>query len=183
MKQRLLGLLVAGVMATAGFAATTTSVPAPDAQIAQQIAKEIRMYSRYTIWDHVNLRVNNGEVQLLGEVSQPWKKQDLERLAMNVPGVTSVANELKVLPLSSFDNDIRIRVARAVYGHPSLSRYSMQAVPPIHIIVDNGRVKLEGVVNSDMEKTIAGIQAGSAGLSFGAVENNLRVENPSKKNG
>jgi hyperosmotically inducible protein len=174
-------MLMAGIMATAGFAATTSRVPATDAEIAQKIAKEIRMYSRYTVWDNVNLRVNNGEVELLGEVSQPWKKKDMERLAMNVPGVTSVTNELKVLPLSSFDNDLRIRVARAIYGHPSLSRYAIQAVPPIHIIVDNGHVKLEGVVNNDMEKTIAGIQAGTAGLSFGAVENNLRVENPSKK--
>lgn len=183
MRHKILGLLAAGVMATAGFAATTTKAPATDGEIAHKVAKEVRMYTRYTIWDNVNLRVNNGEVQLLGEVSQPWKKKDIERLAQSVPGVTSVTNELKVLPLSGFDNDLRLRIARAVYGHPSLSRYAIQAVPPIHIIVDNGHVKLEGVVNNEMEKTIAGIQAGTAGLSFGAVENNLRVENPSRKNG
>jgi hyperosmotically inducible protein len=179
--KKILGMLLAGAMATAGFAATATKVPATDAEIAQKIAKEIRMYSRYTIWDNVNLRVNNGEVELLGEVSQPWKKNDMERLAQSVPGVVSVTNELKVLPLSMFDDELRVRVARAIYRHPVLSRYAIQAVPPIHIIVDNGRVKLEGVVNNEMEKTVAGLQAGSAGLSFGAVENNLRVENPSKK--
>jgi hyperosmotically inducible protein len=176
--KKLLGMLM---IAGAALAATTVKVPATDIDIAQKIAKEVRMYTRYTIWDNVNVRVDGGEVQLLGEVSQPWKKQDLERLAQRVPGVTSVTNSLKVLPNSIYDDELRIRIARAIYRHPALSRYAIQAVPPIHIIVDNGRVKLEGVVNNDLEKTVAGLQAGTAGLSFGAVENNLRVENPSKK--
>jgi hyperosmotically inducible protein len=181
MKQKLLGIAITGMLATAGFAATTTTVPQTDAEIANKIAKEFRMYSRYTIWDNVNLRVNEGEVELLGEVSLPWKKKDLERLAERVPGVTSVTNNLRVLPTSFYDDQLRVRIARAIYRHPVLSRYAIQPVPPIHIIVDNGTVRLEGVVNNEMEKTVAGMQAGTAGLSFGTVENNLRVENPSKK--
>jgi hyperosmotically inducible protein len=177
MKKFLGMLMVAGAAA----AATTTKVPATDLEIAQKVAKEVRMYTRYTIWDNINLRVNEGEVELIGEVSQPWKKKDLERLAQRVAGVTSVTNRLKVLPNSLYDDELRIRIARAIYRHPALSRYAIQAVPPIHIIVDNGRVKLEGVVNNELEKTVAGLQAGTAGLSFGAVENNLRVENPAKK--
>jgi hyperosmotically inducible protein len=98
-----------------------------------------------------------------------------------VPGVESVTNELEVLPTSFFDDRLRIQVARAVYRDPSLNRYAIQAVPPIHIIVNNGHVTLEGVVNNEMEKNIAGIRASSAGLSFGQVTNNLRVENPKTK--
>jgi hyperosmotically inducible protein len=114
-------------------------------------------------------------------VSLPWKKVDLGRLVERLPGVESVTNNLKVLPTSSFDDELRIRIARAIFRDPVLSRYAMQVVPPIHIIVENGRVKLEGVVNSEMEKNVAGVRASTAGMSFGSVENNLRVENTSKK--
>ena len=177
-------MLMAAALAGAAVAsaAVKDEVPRTDSQIAEKIAHEVRMYSRYTIWDNVNIRVEDGQVALLGQVSEPFKKADLGRLAQSVEGVTGVANQLEVLPLSSFDNDIRLRVARAVYGDPTLSRYGNQALPPIHIIVDNGRVTLEGVVNSEMEKQIAGTRASAAGLSFGAVTNNLRVENP-RKNG
>jgi hyperosmotically inducible protein len=133
------------------------------------------------MWDNVNIRVNEGSVELSGQVSQPYKKDDLGRLAQRVPGVTSVTNDLQVLPLSSFDNQLRVQVARAIYRDPVLSRYAIQAVPPIHIIVANGHVTLEGVVNSEMEKNVAGLRANGAGLSFGQVTNNLRVENPAHK--
>ena len=72
-------------------------------------------------------------------------------------------------------------IARAIYREPALSRYAIQAVPPIHIIVKNGHVTLEGVVNNELEKNVAAMRASSAGLSFGPVQNNLRVENPKKK--
>ena len=93
----------------------------------------------------------------------------------------SVTNELEVLTTSFSDDRLRVQVARAIFRDPVLSRYSMQAVPPIHIIVDNGHVTLEGVVNNEMEKNVAGIRASGAGLSFGQVINNLQVERPSKK--
>jgi hyperosmotically inducible protein len=80
-----------------------------------------------------------------------------------------------------FDDRLRLQVARAIYRDPVLSRYGIQAVPPIHIIVDNGHVTLEGVVNNEMEKNVAGIRASAAGLSFGQVTNNLQVERPNKK--
>jgi hyperosmotically inducible protein len=139
------------------------------------------MYSRYTIWDNVNISVRDGALELQGQVSQPFKKQDLQRLMQRVPGVTSVTNRLEVLPLSPFDDRLRIRVARAVYGDSTLSRYAIQSIPPIHIIVNNGRVSLEGVVNNELEKNVAFMRASSAGLSFGPVQNNLRVENARPK--
>ncbi|HET9320779.1 MAG TPA: BON domain-containing protein [Bryobacteraceae bacterium] len=177
-------LMLASMLVAAGTAmaaATGTAVASADEQIAKKVVHEIRMYPRYTIWDNVNVQVRDGEVDLTGQVNQPFKKADLGRLAQSVPGVHAVTNELKVLPTSFFDDRIRLQVARAIYRDPALSRYGIQAVPPIHIIVDNGHVTLEGVVNNELEKNVAGMRASQAGLSFGQVINNLRVENPSKK--
>jgi len=182
MTKRLLKLLAVPAFLALGIAsaASKNTVPANDAELANKVAHEIRMYSRYTIWDNINLRVQDGNVELLGHVSQPFKKSDLQRIIQHVAGVRSVSNELEVLPLSNFDDQLRLQVARNIYRDPSLSRYGIQAVPPIHIIVDNGQVTLEGVVNNEMEKNIAGIRA-SQSMSFGPVKNNLRVENSPKK--
>ena len=182
MKQ-FMGKLMLGAALLAGIAGAATKDDGDhsDAALTKKVAHEIRMYDRYTIWDNINIKVNEGNVELLGQVSQPYKKADLARLAQRVAGVRSVTNELEVLPLSNFDDRLRLQVARAIYRDPVLSRYSIQAIPPIHIIVDNGHVTLEGVVNNEMEKNVAGIRANAAGLSFGKVVNNLRVENPSHK--
>jgi hyperosmotically inducible protein len=177
-------LIFASLLLAAGAAmATTGDGPgsSADEQISKKLVHEVRMYSRYTIWDNIAVRVHDGDVELVGQVSQPFKKADLSRIAQKVPGVRSVTNELQVLPTSFFDDRIRLQVARAIYKDPVLSRYAIQAIPPIHIIVDNGHVTLEGVVNNPMEKNVAGIRAGQAGLSFGTVTNNLQVENPGKK--
>ena len=184
MKNRLpFKLMLASALIAAGTVMASTDVPAvsPDTQIAQKVAHEIRMYSRYTMWDNVAVRVREGDVELQGQVSQPFKKADLGRIAQSVPGVRSVTNQLEVLPTSFSDDRLRRQVARAIYRDPVLSRYGIQAVPPIHIIVDNGHVTLEGVVNNEMEKNVAGIRASGAGLSFGQVTNNLQVENHKKK--
>lgn len=181
-------LLMAGVLlcavglasATAGF---NTPEPQSDESIAKQVRHEILMYPYYGIFDDVNYQVSNGSVQLTGAVTEPWKKDVLGRSIQKLPGVASITNSLEVLPLSPMDNRLRWQLARAVYGDPVLSRYAIQAIPPIHIIVDNGHVSLEGVVNSDLEKEVAGLRASSAGLSFGPVLNHLRVENPAAKKG
>jgi len=169
----MLALSVAGA-----YANTTTNYS--DADIAKKLVHEIRMYPYYTIFDNISFRVNDGTVELLGEVNQPFKKDDLGRLAQHVKGVTSITNDVKVLSLSNFDDRLRVQVARAIYRDPVLSRYSLQVVPPIHIIVDQGHVTLEGVVATEMERNEAGIRANGAGLSFGVVTNNLQVEQPNK---
>ncbi len=185
MKTKVLGQFLLAAALLAGTAGASTkdpgTAPKTDADIARQVRHEILMYTRYTIWDDVNFSVSNGSVSLLGDVSQPYKKQDLGRIVQRVPGVASVTNELKVLPLSPQDDRLRLQVARAVYGDPALSRYRNMALPPIHIIVDNGHVMLTGSVNSTLEKEVAGIRASGAGLSFGPVINNLQVENPPAK--
>ncbi len=98
-----------------------------------------------------------------------------------MPGVTSVADKIEVLPLSPNDNLLRRQVAAAIYRDPVFTSYAMEPVPAIHIIVDNGHVTLKGVVATDFEKNLAGIRASSAGLSFGPIVNNLQVEHPAKK--
>jgi hyperosmotically inducible protein len=178
---KLLGMTAVFALAGIAGAATSASGSLTDSDIAAKAVHEIRMYPRYTIWDNISVRVNGGNAELMGQVSQPFKKADLQRIVQRVPGVTSLSNELEVLPVSFNDDNLRIRVARAIYRDAVLSRYAIQTVPPIHIIVKNGHVTLEGVVNSDMEKQVAFMRASSAGLSFGPVQNNLRVENPKSK--
>ena len=176
-------LMLVSMVIAAGTAMAANTNPAGasvDSAIGQKVVHEIRMYPRYTIWDNVSVRVHEGDVELQGQVSLPFKKADLGRLAQHVSGVRSVTNQIEVLPNSFFDDRLRLAVARAIYRDPVLSRYAIQAIPPIHIIVDNGHVTLEGVVNTPMEKTVAGLRA-SQGLSFGQVTNNLQVENPGKK--
>jgi len=178
MKRQVLGR----ILMTAALAAGATIAATPnDADLAKSVRHEILMSSRYTLWDDINFRVNGGNVELLGSVSQPYKKQDIGRLVQRVPGVASVTNELKVLPLSPFDDRLRLQVARAIYSDPVLSRYGMGAVPSIHIIVDNGRVTLTGAVGTQAEKQIAGMRASGAGLGFGPVVNNLSVDQPARK--
>ena len=179
-------ILMAGAVGALGVAAaasTGNAIPSDDANIAKRLTHEIRMYDRYTIWDNINVQVRDGNVELNGQVVQPFKKSDLGRIAKAVPGVASVTNNLQVLPLSPMDDQLRFRVARAVYGDPALNRYAAGALPSIHVIVDNGHVTLEGVVATQADKQIAGMRASGAGLSFGPVVNNLRVENPSPKKG
>jgi hyperosmotically inducible protein len=161
--------------------AKTPALPPTDDTIVKQTGHEIRMYPHYTIWDNITYRVQNGSVELNGEVSQPYKKDDIARIVQRIPGVVSVINNVKVLPLSTNDDRLRLQVARAIFRDPVLSRYSMEPIPSIHIIVDNGHVTLEGVVANEGDKNIAGIRANSAGLSFGMVTNNLMVETSPKK--
>ncbi len=186
MRRKILGKMLAAALllgAGAAGASTKQSAPAPlsDEGIAARLAHEVNMYPYYSIWDSLSFRVSNGQVELLGAVNQPFKKSDIERIAQRVPGVISVSDQVKVLPLSPSDDRLRLQIARAIYADPLLSRYGMVPVPPIHILVENGHVTLTGVVDSETEKGVAGIRASGAGLSFGPVTNNLVVERPAKK--
>lgn len=188
MNKRFLGraLMTAALLAGAGIAGAVTKESTTgsrgDADIAKALAREVRMYPRYTIWDDVSFRVVNGQVELFGAVNQPFKKKDIERLARRVPGVVSIKDGIKVLPLSPNDDRLRLQVARAIYGYSALSRYALNPLPSIHIIVENGRVTLTGVVANEADRNIAGIRAAGAGLGFGPVVNKLEVENqPAKK--
>ena len=170
-------------LTSAGTSLASTGAPPPtgDEGLAQRAVHEVRMYPYYGIFDDVNIRVADGTVHLTGEVSQPVKKGDLGRIMARIPGVTAVDNDLRVAPLSRFDDQLRVQVANTLYRDPFLARYAMGAQPPIHILVDNGHITLEGVVRTDADKQVAGMRANQA-MSFGTVTNNLRVEQPARKN-
>ena len=180
-------LMAGALLFVAGLASATTpsTPPAPqsDDALGNRVRHEIVMYPYYGIFDNVTYRVSNGSVELTGAVTEPWKKDAIGKSVQRIAGVTSLTNSLEVLPLSQMDNRLRWQLARAIYSDPSLSRYAVQSIPPIHIIVDNGHVTLEGVVNNNLEKDVAGMRAGAAGLSFGPITNHLRVENPTPKKG
>ena len=146
-----------------------------DQQTLEQARHAIVMCYAYGVFDNVNLEAHHGTLTVSGQVTQPFKKTDMGRLLERVKGVAVLENNLEVLPLSTFDDRLRLQVARAIYGDPFFIRYANQALPPIHIIVKNGNVTLEGVVASTMDRTKAEMAALHAGLSFSVV-NNLQIE-------
>jgi hyperosmotically inducible protein len=157
------------------------AAPKTDAEIAARVSREIAMYPYYSLWDSVGVQVAEGRVTLSGAVNQPFKKDEIDRLVKETPGVTGVDSQVEVLPLSPQDDQLRLRIARSIYSDPALSRFAGLAAPPIRIIVKNGHVTLNGVVESQMQKTVAWMRASAAGLSFGPVVNNLVVADPPAK--
>jgi len=146
-----------------------------DEQIAQAITHEIRMYPFYDIFDWVQGEVKNGVVTLSGQVRLPQRKNDYGNLASRVRGVKMVQNELEVLPLSGFDDQIRLRLARAIYGTAAIgTRYGFQAQPPIHIIVKDGNVTLRGVVANQFDKQLVESRARTVGLYF-SLDDQLKL--------
>lgn len=141
----------------------------------EKVRKELVTLPYYSIFDDMSFRVDGSTVTLMGSVTRPTLKSSAENVARRVAGVETVVNEIEVLPLSPVDNSIRLRVARAVYGQTALNRYALGANPPIRIIVKNGNVTLEGIVNNAMERNIANIAANGVSGVF-KVTNNLRVE-------
>jgi hyperosmotically inducible periplasmic protein len=144
-------------------------------RIEREVRHELVMLPFYGVFDNLSFRVNGGTVTLMGQVTRPTLKTDAERVVKGIEGVERVVNDIEVLPLSSYDDKIRLATYRAIYGHTALNRYVLQAVPPIHIVVKNGTVTLEGVVANEGDKNIAGLQANSVPGVF-SVTNNLRVE-------
>ena len=147
----------------------------PDARVADDAARQIRLYPYYTIFDDVNVEAREGKLILSGQVLMPYRKSDIGALMKGVAGVKEIQNSLEVLPLSPDDDMIRLRIARAIFGDPALFRYGMGANPPIHIIVRNGNVRLTGVVHTNLEKQLAERAARFAALYFN-FQNDLRVE-------
>src|ERR1035437_1834009 len=146
-------------------------------RIVKEAHHELVMLPFYGVFDNLLYKVSpDGTVTLLGEVSRPTLKSDAERAVRKIEGVERVDNQIKVLPVSPNDDRIRRATYRKIYGNSVLSQYQLRAVPPIHIVVENGHVTLEGVVARPMEKQVAGMQANSVSGVF-SVENNLRVEN------
>ena len=152
------------------------AIPQGDnAQIAEKVRREIVTLPFYSIFDNVEFELNDGALELNGEVYRPVMKRMIEKVAQRLTGVTSVVNNIEILPLSPYDDRIRIALANQLYRNQVFTRHSIQAVPPVHIVVKNGNVTLEGVVNSELEKNVAFHVANGIHGVF-SVTNNLRTE-------
>ena len=172
LKQSFLMALAFALFSTSAFAGVTER---KSLQIVNDVSSEVRKYTRFTIFDDVRIGVaDEGVVVLSGRVTMPFKKDDIGRIVSRVDGVSSVRNELSVLPVSPYDDDLRYRIARAIYGSTNFEHYAAMANPPIHIIVERGHVTLTGVVNSNVERMIAR----SLATTFGAfsVKNELKTD-------
>jgi hyperosmotically inducible periplasmic protein len=153
----------------------------PSPQAEQRIQKEVRhqllLLPRLSVFDNLAYKVEGYTVTLMGQVTQPVVKSDAENAVKHIEGVEKVDNQIEVLPLSPMDNGLRRRLYFAIYGFPSLQKYDMPVVKPIRIIVKNGHVTLEGVVDNEADKNTAEIRAKSVPGIF-SVTNNLQVVKP-----
>ena len=184
-----LPLISSMIFSMAALASATTQDNQPAGAVDQKtmarLYKEVRhelvMLPYYGVFDNLSYKVDaDGTVTLLGQVARPVLKSDAENAVKRIEGVTKVVNNIEVLPTSINDDRIRRAVYRAIYSNSVLSQYQLRAVPPIHIIVKNGNVTLEGAVARQMDKQVAGIQANGVSGVF-SVTNNLMVDEPDTK--
>lgn len=155
------------------------ATPAMNTQrIAKEVRHEILMLPYYDVFDNIGFKVEGYNVTLVGSVTKPVVKSDAGNAVKRIEGVEQVNNEIEVLPPSPMDNQLRLRLFRAIYGFGPLQKYDMPVIKPIRIIVKGGHVTLEGVVDNETDKNTAGIRANSVPGIF-SVKNNLQVVKPS----
>jgi hyperosmotically inducible periplasmic protein len=151
MSARIFSIVVGLMLVTSAAFAQTTN----DDLLAMDVVRSVNTYTRFTIFDDINVRVENGTVTLLGKVTMPFKRDEIGKRIERLNGVVAVNNEIEVLPVSIFDDELRRKVARAIYGNSAFWRYAAMVNPPIHIIVERGRVTLTGVVGSEVDRALA----------------------------
>ena len=144
------------------------------ARIQKEVRHELLMLPYLGVFDNLAYKVDGYNVTLYGQVTRPTLKNDAENVVKKIEGVEKVDNQIEVLPPSPMDDQLRRRLYRAIYGYPSLQRYAMGVQQPIRIIVKNGNVTLEGVVDNEADKNTAGIRAKTVSGVFN-VTNNLQV--------
>jgi hyperosmotically inducible protein len=174
-------LLVICLVLALALAALGRQAAAPSAAATARITKEVRhellMLPYFTVFDNLSYKVDGYNVTLIGQVTRPTLKSDAENVVKRIEGVEQVDNQIEVLPVSPNDDRIRRAVYRAIYGYPALQKYAMGVQQPIRIIVKNGNVFLEGVVDNEADKNIANIRANGVSGVF-SVKNNLQVVKP-----
>lgn len=150
----------------------------PSAKSVERITREVRhellMLPYFGVFDYIAYKVDGDTVTLLGSVVRPSLKSDAEHAVKRIEGVEHVNNQIDVLPPSNMDDQLRLSLFRAIYGFPGLQKYELGVQKPIRIIVKNGHVSLEGVVDSQVDKDLAGLRAKTVPGSF-SVDNNLQV--------
>ena len=145
-----------------------------DFQLLKDVATSVDRYTQFTIFDDVSASVKDGVVTLTGKVTMPFKHEDIAKRVAKIEGVTAVRDEIGVLPVSQFDDELRVRIARSIYGNSNFWNYGIMPNPPIHIVVEHGRVTLTGVVQSEVDRMLAR----SLATQFGAlsVTNALKTD-------
>lgn len=181
-----------GPLMALGLALTLPSLTATSAgaqqrnekRMQENVAKEVRhqllLLPYYSVFDNLMFKVEGDKVTLLGQVVRPTLKSDAEAAVKSIEAVASIDNRIEVLPVSPMDDQLRRAVYRAIYGDPGLSKYGWSALPTIHIIVKNGHVTLEGVVDSESDKNLANLRANGVPNVF-SVTNNLNISSDSKQ--
>jgi len=171
-------LFVACIILALGSAVLARQASDAPARATERITREVRhellMLPYFTVFDNIAYKVDGYNVTLLGQVTRPVLKSDAENVVKKIEGVEHVDNQIEVLPTSPMDDRLRIRLYRAIYGYPPLQKYALGVQKPIRIIVKNGKVTLEGVVDSDADKNMVNIRANGVSGIFG-VTNNLQV--------
>jgi hyperosmotically inducible periplasmic protein len=142
--------------------------------LVKEVRHQLVLLPYYSVFDNLAFKVEGSKVTLVGQVVRPTLRSDSEAVVKKIEGVTSVQNDIEVLPTSPMDDQLRRALYRAIYSDPGLSRYSYSAVPSIHIIVKGGNVTLEGVVDSEADKNLSGLRANGVPNVF-SVKNNLVV--------
>src|SRR5207237_7780781 len=136
-------------------AALAGSIDRKDLQVFNDISTSVNRYTQFTIFDDVSASVKDGVVTLTGKVTMPFKRDDIEKRVANIDGVRTVNDRIDVLPVSQFDDELRLRIARSIYGNQNFWNYGIMPNPPIHIVVEHGRVTLTGVVQSEFDRMVA----------------------------
>lgn len=154
---------------------TRANHPSSDEQLSRRVGHQLRMLANYSVFDNIEYRVHGDRVELTGQVAQPWLKSDAEAAVKHVEGVAKITNNIEVLPLSPNDDHIRLACYRAIFEDAMMTKYAMEPVPSIHIIVKNGNITLVGVVDSESDKNVAYLRASGVSGAF-SVTNRLEVE-------
>src|ERR1700686_59549 len=176
MKRKLL-VFLAGLLALATLGSAQDAQPSSKAQerIIKEVRHELLMLPYFGVFDYIAFKVEGSTVTLLGQVVRPSLKSDAENALKHIEGVEKVDNQIEVLPPSPMDDRLRLELYRAIYAYPALEKYALGVQKPIRIIVKNGHVTLEGVVDNEADKNFAGVRANGVPGIF-SVTNNLRVE-------
>jgi len=173
---KIFSAFAAAAMLTANVAVAQSADGAgrKDFQLFKDVATSVERYTRFTIFDDVSASVKDGVVTLSGKVTMPYKRTDIEKRVAKIDGVRSVRDEITVLPVSQFDDELRYRIAGSIYNNSNFWNYAIMANPPIHIVVEHGRVTLTGVVQSNVDRMLAR----SLATQFGAfsVTNALKTD-------
>ena len=162
-------------MASSHNAAAPSALNRSNLSMADKVRHELLMLPYFGVFDNINYSIEGSNtVVLSGQVVRPILKSDAEATVKRIQGVSKVENNIEVLPISPFDDSIRIRTYRAIFSRPGFEKYVDRAIPPIRIIVKNGHVTLEGYVGNQFDKTQAELAARSVSGVF-SVTDELKI--------